>query len=501
MYYGLNALSNNLIMASRKRLKNPKGVCRMILAGNEIDFNLLEKEIYKKVCELGRKTIKAVLEEWDEELRLNRDNDIYRHKGSRPGSIKTIMGAVEYERAVYEVWEGGIKAGHVRLLDEALGHVAKRRMSGMLSAQIIKASCEGPYRSAARAVSEMTGQAISHTTAWKVVQTLGGQVGEQEKAAARLAAVGDGAGDIETKVLFEEQDGIWLHLQGRSRKDSGPSKEMKVAIAYDGAKKTGKNRYELTNKVACAGFGSAVDFVGRKEGAIAGVYNVDEIEMRILGGDGAGWIRQSQTDETVHFQLDPYHRNKAVLQHVSDPAARKAIMEQLYKNDTDLLMHVIEVEALSAEDEAARGNYEKLLGYYQNNRDGLVAYQRRGLDLPEPPGGKEYRRLGAMESNVFTLIGNRMKGGRCLWSEDGGDNLARFLCLYHTKRLGGCLESLGSCALPERYWEEVTVRMSAAKAPTRDGKGYDGYHQVSVPSSLKWLKDIARIKTVLSSWR
>jgi len=103
-----------------------------------------------------------------------------------------------------------------------------------------------------------------------------------------------------------------------------------------------------------------------------------------------------------------------------------------------------------------------------------------------------------MESNVFTLIGNRMKDNRCLWSIKGGNNLARFLCLYHTKRLGKYLESLGAAVLPERYEEEVTVRMSAAKAPTRDGKGYDGYHQISVPASMKWLKDIARIKTVLS---
>ena len=463
-----------------------------------IDFNLLEREIFIIVCELGRKIISAVLGEWDEELRQERDNDVYRHKGSRKSSIKTIMGEVEYKRAVYEVWQDGIKAGHAYLLDEALGGVASRHMSGMLSAQIVKAGCEAAYRSAARAVSEMTGQSISHTTAWKVVQTLGAQADEQEKAAAKLASEGNGAGTIEAKVLFEEQDGIYLHLQGQSRKDNGPGKEMKVAIAYDGAEKSGKNRYTLTNKVACASFGGVAEFVERKEGVIAGTYNVDEIEMRILGGDGAGWIKQSRTDETVRFQLDPYHRNKAVLQYVSDPAIRKIILKHLYAKDIGQLMHVIEVEILSAGDEETRENYRKLQTYFQNNEDGLVPYHRRGLDLPEPPDGKVYRRLGAMESNVFTLIGNRMKDNRCLWSVKGGNNLAVFLCLYHTKKLGKYLDGLGSCMLPERYEEEVTVRMSAAKAPTHDGKGYDGYHQVSVPSSMKWLKDIARIKTVLS---
>ena len=470
----------------------------MSLLENMIDFNLLEREIFIIVCELGRKIISAVLGEWDEELRQERDRDMYRHKGGRTGTIKTIMGEVSYKRAVYEVWENGMKVGHARLLDEALGDVASRRMSGMLSAQIVKASCEGAYRSAARAVSEMTGQSISHTTAWKVVQALGERVGEQEEAAAKLASEGNGAGTIEAKVLFEEQDGIYLRLQGQSRKDNGPSKEMKVAIAYDGAEKTGKNRYALTNKVACASFEGAAEFVERKEGAIAGTYNVDEIEMRVLGGDGAGWIKQSQTDETVHFQLDAYHRNEAVMRYVSDPATRGTILKLLYAKDVELLMHVIDAEILSAGDEDARENYRKLRTYFKSNEDGLVPYNRRGLDLPAPPEGKVYRRLGAMESNVFTLIGNRMKDNRCLWSVKGAQNLARFLCLHHTKRLGKHLEGLGAAVLPERYEEEVTVRMSAAKAPTHDGKGYDGYHQISVPASMKWLKDIARIKTVLS---
>jgi hypothetical protein len=70
--------------------------------------------------------------------------------------------------------------------------------------------------------------------------------------------------------------------------------------------------------------------------------------------------------------------------------------------------------------------------------------------------------------------------------------------LYHTKRLGRFLEKLGTCVLPERYEEEITVRMSAAKVPVREGKGYDGYHKFSVPSSMQWLREVAKIRTVLS---
>jgi hypothetical protein len=118
--------------------------------------------------------------------------------------------------------------------------------------------------------------------------------------------------------------------------------------------------------------------------------------------------------------------------------------------------------------------------------------------MPKAPEGKEYRRMGAMESNIFTIIGNRMKGGRACWSINGGNNLARLLCLKHTHRLAEALERLSSCVLPERYAEEIAVEYSAAKVPDNEGKGYNGYHQVLIPSTQKWLKEIAKIKPLYS---
>ena len=38
-----------------------------------------------------------------------RDTKRYRHKGLRKNTIKTVMGEVEYRRAMYEIEKGGIK--------------------------------------------------------------------------------------------------------------------------------------------------------------------------------------------------------------------------------------------------------------------------------------------------------------------------------------------------------------------------------------------------------
>ena len=463
----------------------------MSVTESQVDFNSLEQEIFRGCCQLGCDFLKDALADYDLVLSIRRDKSVYRCKGLRQTTLKTLMGEVEFSRSMYEVvGEDGTKS-YVYLLDEALGLNGSGFFSGLLSELIAKAACESSYRAAARSVSELTGQTISHTAAWNVVQQLGERLDAKEQESAMLAAKGEGKGKLEAPLLFEEQDGVMISLQGKSRKEHGAKREMKVGIAYDGAKKTGKKRYRLTNKVACATFENSRRFRWRKDGAIASVYNVDEIDQRCLNGDGAHWIRESQTDETVHFQLDPFHRNKAVLELVSAPDARKNIIKLLYSKQIDLLLEVLEAYANSTEDEIERDDYLELLRRFTKSKDGLVPCHQRGLNLPEPPEGKVYRHMGAMESNIFTIIGNRMKGRRACWSIKGGNNLARLLCLKATGKLVETLRSLSAFVLPEHYAEEIEIGLSAAKIPLQEGKGYNGFKQMLIPSSMPWMKGLA----------
>jgi len=469
----------------------------MSVAEKTIDFNRLEKEIFRECHKLGCDTLKKILQDYDRELMKTRDKKKYRHKGHHKTVVKTVMGEVEYSRAVYEVKnEDGTKS-YIYLLDEAMGIKGRGFMSGLLSGQIAEAVCAGTFRRAAQSISEMTGQRISHQAAWNVVQQLGAAVDKQEERLAALAAQNEGNGTLETKILFEEKDGIWLSLQGKSRKQYGKSHEMKVAIAYDGAEVIGKKRYRLTNKVAAANFESAGKFQKRKEGIIANAYNTDEIEMRIVNGDGANWIKGG-IDDTVHFQLDTFHRNKAIVKAAPDENARKAMFKLLYsKNIDDLLMYIVAL-ANSVEDEDQEKKLRELHTYFTNNREGLITYKRRGLDLPEAPEGKEYRGMGAMESNIFTIIGNRMKGGRACWSVDGGNNLARLLTLKHTGKLHATLNNIANWTLPERYAEEVT--MTSSKAPKYDGSGYEPPYTGVFPATpdFKFLRDFGRLGGVFA---
>ena len=461
-----------------------------------LDIHTLEREIYSYCCAFGREMLKNILTQIDDRLMLERDRSAYRHKGKRPTTLKTMMGEVEYGRVLYEIEQEDGKIGRIYLLEQELGFETVGFISDLLASKIAEASCELSYRKTAQTVSELTGQDISHTGAWNVVQAVGAKLNKKELGAAVLAKNNEGIGKLETKLLFEEQDGVYLTLQGKDRKKLGKSAEMKIAIAYTGAKKSGKERYNLVGKVACAHFEGINNFYKRKEGVIAENYNVDEIEIRILNGDGANWIKRSLIDDAVHYQLDTFHRNKAILRHVSDPDARKIIMKLLYSKQIDQLLDVIEAYSNSTEDEKIRENYLELLNYFKNNKDGLISYKRRGLDLPPAPDRLEYRGCGAMESNVYTIISHRMKHRRANWSIRGGNNLAKLLTLKATGKLSETLSTLASIVLPERYAEEVQTVLSASKIPQREGKGYNGFAHATIPPSMPWMKDLFALEPI-----
>lgn len=63
-----------------------------IVNENLISFKELEQNIFSYVCELGREMTKTLLESYDKHLAETRDKTVYRDKGNRQTSIKTVYG-------------------------------------------------------------------------------------------------------------------------------------------------------------------------------------------------------------------------------------------------------------------------------------------------------------------------------------------------------------------------------------------------------------------------
>lgn len=442
----------------------------MITMLNEegLTFKEIEEEIFKMVCEWGQSFAKDFLERYDEFLMKNRDKEAYRNKGLRETTIKTVFGEVNYSRRVYETTrDDGLKE-YVYLLDEQLHIPGVGLISQNLADQLVAGITEMSYRETAAKVTEMTGQRISAMGVWKVIQALGEKVCEEEANLVKAHKSGNVQGDTITPVLFEETDGVYVNLQ-REKQDMA---EIKVGIAYDGWKQTGKDRFALDGKVVVAGFSKAKDFQAYREAAIAEKYNTDEIEIRLMNADGAEWIKHLSEADTV-FQLDPFHRNKAIRDFVPYKEAIQAIHELLNSKDIDGLFEYLEIYRDSLTDDIEIEKAEKLISYFRNNRKGLLSYQDQGIVLPEHPNGLQYRNMGTMENHIWSTIAKRMKHNHTCWSYRGGNHLAKILAKKCSGRLDEVSAKLKSTRFEIQQTEIIQHEiLSAGSIPQKEGKGY-----------------------------
>jgi len=471
------------------------------LGKREIEnFEELERTIYRTVLQFGREIAAKALESLDEQLLDGRDSGRFRCKGFQKTCIKTILGPVEFKRRVY-VDNAAVEGPHcVHLLDEAL----ELNQFGLVTENVCKlaatAACETTYRAAAKTITETTGLSISPQGVWNIVQQLGGEQKARIERHAELAQHGQGVGIIETKLLYEENDGIWLKLQGKDRKQYGRDKEMKVGIAYPGVRwmPCGKTKRRiLDNKVAYATFAPVAAFRKFKEGLVASRFDVKGIDLRIVNGDGAQWIQKKNGVKTIQV-LDKYHRNKKITECVSDKDFADNLRKLLYAGETDLLLTVIEAQINSLLPEGNRKEIEKLTdlySYFSENKEALLDPYRRGIEIPETyaPGEIHHARLGSMESNVYTLVGNRMKGGRCCWSIRGGDNLALLLTAYHTSGLENLFAELPTPPRPKEVWKDTLPMFGASKVPEQEGRGYEYCHTPSLSAAAgTYLSELCR---------
>ena len=267
-----------------------------------------------------------------------------------------------------------------------------------------------------------------------------------------------------------------------------------MGIAYDGATwehcKDGKKRRTLDCKVAHASFETAKQFRESKEGIIASRYDVKKIELRIINGDGANWIQKKGKANCICV-LDKFHRNKKLTECIKNKHFLETAKELLYANRIDDLLTCIAAQIDSTEDEAEQNGLRELLAYYAENKDAMTGPYDRDVPIPETrmPGVIHHARLGSMESNIITIIGNRMKDRRCCWSIRGANHLAGLLCLKHTMGLDGLFSGLEPLPQTESAWVDIETPISASRIPTTVGSGTECYNRASIPN-LTWLKDI-----------
>ena len=440
-----------------------------------VSFKELEKKIYSYVCELAREITQQMLESYDNELAEKRDKKLYRGKGKRTTTIKTVYGEVIYSRNVYRTETEKGQTAHIYLLDQAMHMDKIGLISTNLAEKIALTVTESPYRVTAEQISSTCGQSISAGGVWNMIQRLGERIDEEELHAVKQMNADQSEGETIIPVLFEEMDGVWLHIQDEHHKKM-KKQEMKVFTMYEGwdAEKEKQKRSTLVGKTMLAGMENSTEFHEKREACIRQKYNADEIGQRILNGDGGSWIKEPYDSEAI-FQLDRYHIYQEIIKKISRKEAQKAIRELFDEEKSEEMLEYIKIYATSvaspdAEDKTSSKAME-LYQYLSNNKEGLLPYNKRGIAIPEPKEGLLYKGMGIQETQNCTVITLRMKHRRMRWSVSGANNLAKALYRKENRELIETIDRYTDGLVFTMQMQEIVETLSAAKAPKKDGKG------------------------------
>jgi len=452
------------------------------ITDNEMDFNSLEQWCYDMGMAFARRLMLLILRNLDDQILKTRNKSQYRSKGFRILTVKTIMGEVELPRRIYQTQNDQGGGVHICLLDQAIGLSTVGKFSMGVISRIGEVITESSYRATADAISHMTGQRMSHSGVWNVVQAVGGKLREVDQRRAQEVKALSGSGKRQIKVLQEEFDGVWIHMQGADRPKKG-NREMKVSCAYEGVRCTGVDKhkkpiYELVNPAYLSGFEGAEKFYERKEGLLGSRYNMDEIEMRLHNGDGADWVAGfgEKSGEEIHRQLDPFHIQRAIKRSKLPKEIQERLRGLWEEGKIPTLLRYLHLSVDKEKQEQSLteepGPIETLYQYLHQHQVELIPIHKRGLNLPELEGDLLYGNMGAMETTVCGVIALRMKHHRASFTIEGASNLSRLLCFKRSGELNEAIFSLSDMTVPMPMEEILTEVLSAARTPQKEGKGY-----------------------------
>lgn len=448
-----------------------------IVNEDKVTFKEIEKTIFERVCEAGREATREILHTLDEAIAGSRDKTIYRDKGYRKTTIKTIYGEVEYKRHVYIVKDDEDRNATIYLLDQELGMDTIGFVSTNLSEKILTMAANTPFRKTAEQITETTGQTISHSGVWNMVQAFGEKLAAEEETLVQEFYREQPRGTKGVPVLFEEMDGIWLKCQ-RDGGKKAPKIEAKVGTMYEGWDADTGKRSTLSGKTVLAGIESSETFLEKWEAKIQSKYDAAKIGLRVLNGDGGDWIKDVYDADSMR-QLDRFHIVKEIRQKTAHPEARKTMLDLLRRNKAEELVEYAQIyydsistkEGSQEEDDA-----KELRNYLWNHEEEIANYKARGRKIPKEPEGIEYRNMGVQENQNCTVIGLRMKGKRKRWARESANNMIRLLYYKENHDLIDAVDRYTDGeVLIEPIREKLKMPLSAAEVNRTECKGRNKY--------------------------
>lgn len=374
------------------------------LLGSLGDFGLWEEEVAKVVNEAGCRLSTELLLAVDDHLAAQRDEGL-RHLGYRSRKIVTRFGEITMKRRLYRDGQGKGRF----LLDPAIGLAKRKSASPSVAAMAATLAAHLPFRVAARALTKVLPETISHQSIHNLVRAIGeSRIMTEERERTELFS--DGVlpeGDPkEVSELFVEADGTIIALQ-REAKRRG---ELKVGVAYS-AKTDGRT----TDKVVHLDICRAEPFWEHMTVKLAKAFDLTAVEDFLVGGDGAAWVKKAKAlFPNATFHLDRFHLFRALRASLGFTKSAFSAYQAAISGRLD--------ETLERLSQAAQGtSLDKAETIHWTKR--YLLANREGIG----PGPS----LGTIESNVDKLAANRMKKRGMSWTIAGARRMAKLIELEY----------------------------------------------------------------------
>lgn len=217
------------------------------------------------------------------------------------------------------------KGCRVTTLKTIMGEVSCRRHAYLLGRKDGRSGA-AVYPTVAT-LNDLTGLSLSHEGVWHIVRNAGSREQARVDGPAAAAKAECGAGAYEAPVLYEKMDGVYLDLQGKGRLEHGPGKEMKVP------------------------------------GVVADFYAVDAVKRRVFNSDSGSQLRRNMVPACT-YQLDLFHRNKAVRTYLNDPELQKLVLDLLDRRKVRDAIAVVEASIYSTLDPDEQERRRKLYTHF-----------------------------------------------------------------------------------------------------------------------------------------
>ena len=330
---------------------------------------------------------------------------------------------------------------------------------------------------------------LTHQTIWRLVaKTADPYLQKTEQELKWFQETGEIPASEGKQVarLMVEADGVMLSLQREKERKA----EVKLGIAYEGWERVGKDRYKTVNKTIFTAVTGGDKFWAGMSLKLQKQYDLSMVREMIVGGDGAGWVKEGARYINGRFQLDRYHLNRELTTALGqDKETKEKVWRAYERGDINNALRIMADAAGQMRGEKAE-RITKGYHYLYDNRHGLADYR---LKLGEE--GKGLRRTGAMEGNVDKLVARRMKNQGMSWSLQG---IRRLLCirfLVLEGKLGGWLtdkkSSASQISIPVKKIHRIVTTLSAQEP--------DAWLQAGLPAlygphaSHTWVKVLRNI--------